>query len=180
MNEPTSKQQKRTTILIVLLALLTLICICVTVWALFFREPTTILPPDYAPVQTEPNQTPIKDDNSGDKLEAEDGGGAVSLTYASKVTIDLSEEKARLYFANPGESTQDIVVQIVVQDTVLVQSGRLTPGNEVTTLDLLDGAAKKLAAGGYDGKFVISYYDQETREKAVVNTEIPITITVQK
>ena len=29
-------------------------------------------------------------------------------------------------------------------------------------------------------KFVVFYYDSDTGEKAVVNTEIPITITVQE
>lgn len=174
-----TNSKKKTTILIVLLLLVTTIAVGVTIWALFFREPDTILPPDYAPVQTDPNQTPI-DGDSGDKMDVEEGGGAVSLTYSNKVTIDLSDGKATLMFANPGKSVQDMVVQIIVQDTVLVQSGRLTPGNQVTTLDLLSGAAKKLAPGGYDGKFLISYYDPESGEMAVVNTEIPITVTVQE
>ena len=166
--------KKKWTILIALLLLITIAAVSVTIWALFFREPETILPPDYAPVETDPNQTPI-DGDSDEKMDVEEGGGAVSLTYSNKVTIDLSNEKATLMFANPGKS-----VQVIVQDTVLVQSGRLTPGNQVTTLDLLDGAAKKLSPGIYEGKFLISYYDPDTGEMAVVNTEIPITITVQE
>ena len=83
-------------------------------------------------------------------------------------------------FANPGKSLQDMVVQIVIDETVIVQSGTLKPGNQVTTLNLLDGAEKQLQPGGYDGKFVVFYYDPDSGEKAVVNTEIPITITVQE
>lgn len=166
-------------ILIPLLILIAVIAIGVSVWALFFREPDVILTPDYAPQETEQNQQPIEGD-TGDKLEQAEGGGAVSLTYSNEVTIDRSDEKATLLFANPGKSNQDMVVQIVVQDQILVQSGKLTPGNQVTTLDLLDDAAKKLSAGGYDGKFVVLYYSPDTGEKAVVNTEIPITITVKE
>ena len=59
-----------------------------------------------------------------------------------------------------------------------MQSGRLRPGNQVTSLDLLDGAANQLAAGGYDGKFVVLYYDQQSGEKAMIHTEIPVTVTV--
>lgn len=166
-------------ILIPVLLLITLIAIGVTIWALCFRDTAPVLAPDYAPVEEESNAQAIEDD-SGEKLEAEEGGGAVSLTYSNEVTIDLSDKAASLVFANPGKSVQDMVVQIVIDDTVIVQSGTLKPGNQVITLNLLDGAEKQLQPGGYDGKFVVFYYDPDTGEKAVVNTEIPITITVQE
>ena len=51
-------------------------------------------------------------------------------------------------------------------------------GFTVKLLDLLEGAEKQLSAGGYEGKFVVLYYDQTSGEKAMVNTEIPITINV--
>lgn len=166
-------------ILIPVLILITLIAIGVTIWALFFRNTAPVLSPDYAPVEEETNAQPIGDDDS-EKMEAEEGGGAVSLTYSNEVTIDLSDKTASLLFANPGKSLQDMVVQIVIKDTVIVQSGTLKPGNQVTKLNLLDGAEKELQPGGYDGTFVVFYYDQDSGEKAVVNTEIPITVTVKE
>lgn len=111
-------------------------------------------------------------------MQADEGGGAVSLSYGSNVSIILSNETAALLFANPAKSTKDMVVQVVIQDTVLVQSGRLTPGNQVTTLDLLEGAADMLSPGGYEGKLVVLYYDEDSGEKSIVNTEIPVTISV--
>ena len=171
------KQEKKKTWLIIALIICIVICLGVTIWALFFRQIGPTLTPDYAPQQLEQNAKPIEDDDDT-KLDAPEGGGSVSLSYATTITIDLSEEKAFLMFANPGKSTQDMVVQVVVQDTVLVQSGRLAPGNEVKTLDLLDDAVKMLSHGGYDGKFVILFYDTQSGEKAIVNTEIPISITV--
>lgn len=162
-----------------LLALIALIAVGVTIWAIFFHRPQVVLAPDYAPVEEEENAQPIEGD-SGDKLEAQEGGGAVSLTYANEVTVDLSDRKADLLFANPGKSLQDMVVQIAIDEMVIVQSGTLKPGNQVTTLSLLDGAENQLQPGGYDGKFVVFYYDPDSGEKAVVNTEIPITVTVQE
>lgn len=106
-------------------------------------------------------------------------GGAVSLTYTTQVTISLAEGQASLYFANPSRSNQDIVLQIVVQDVVLAQSGTISPGKQVTTLDLLEGAADQLSAGGYNGEFVVLYYQPDTHEKTIVNTQIPVNITVQ-
>lgn len=165
-------------ILIIVLSVITVAAIGVSIWALFLRDNgTPVLTPDYAPKDTEQNAEPIKDDD-GEKLEAQEGGGAVSLTYSKEVGIDLSDKKATLLFANPAKSTQDIVLQLVIQDTVVIQSGRLTPGNQVTTLDLLKDAEKQLAAGGYDGKFVVLYYNQQSGEKAMLNTEIPVTVTV--
>ena len=177
MNQTEKDDQKKTKWLMLLLLLITLIAVCVSIWALFFRGPDVTLAPDFAPEQTEQNQQPIKDDTDEPKAPSE-SGGSVSLSYANEVVIDLSDETASLYFANPGKSDKDMVLQIVIQDEVIVQSGRLTPGYEVMLLDLLDGAAEKLSPGGYNGQFMVIYYDTETGEKEIVNTEIPITITV--
>lgn len=177
--EKTEKKKDKTRLLILLLLLITLLAVCVTVWALFFRDSGPALAPDYAPQEMEQNAESIPDD-SGEKMDTPEGGGSVSLTYSNEVTIDLSDKKASLYFANPGKSNQDMVLQVLIQDTVIIQSGTLKPGNQVSTVDLLDGAAKQLAPGGYDGKFVVLYYSPETGEKAMVNTEIPITITVKE
>jgi hypothetical protein len=173
--------KKATTIIIAILALITVAALGVTMWALFLREPDeggkVILNPDYAPQQKEENAETIPDD-TGDKMENPEGGGAVSLTYSNEVTIDISDKAAALYFANPGKSNQDMVIQIAIRDTVILQSGTLSPGNQVKLLNLLEGAEEMLQPGGYEGKFIVLYYDQTSGEKSMVNTEIPITINV--
>lgn len=171
-------EDKKRKILFIILIFITLLAVGVTVWALFFREAVPTLAPDYAPQEIEQNAEPMGDDGD-DKLEQPEGGGAVSLTYSRDVTIDLSDKKATLMFGNPTKSNQDMLVQIVIHDTVVVQSGRLLPGNQVTKLNLIDGVEKQLQPGGYDGKIVVYYYQQDTGEKAIVNTEIPVTITVK-
>ena len=173
--------KRTTTIIIAILALITVAALCVTMWALFLREPDdnnkVILNPDYAPQNKEENAETIPDD-TGDKMENPEGGGAVSLTYSNEVTIDISDKAAALYFANPGKSNQDMVIQIAIQDTIILQSGTLSPGNQVKLLNLLEGAEDMLQPGGYEGKFIVLYYDQTSGEKSMVNTEIPITINV--
>ena len=166
--------------LVIALIVLIIACLIITSWALFFRTPAnTPLTPDYAPVEKEENAENIEGDDDT-KLEADEGGGAVGLTFSDKITIDLSDKKAALYFANPGKSLQDMVLQIVIQDTVIAQSGALKPGNQVTLLELPENMAKKLSAGVYEGLFNVLLYHPETGEKAIVNTEIPITITVNE
>ena len=169
---------KNTKLLIIVLALITAAAVSVTIWAVFFRD-DTVLAPDYAPVEKEEHAETIPGD-AGDKMESEKGGGSVSLSYSDDVTIDLSDKQASLLFGNPRRSNQDMVLQIVIQDTVIVQSGTLSPGNQVTTLNLLPGAEKRLIPGGYEGKFVVFYYSEETGEKAMVNTEIPVSITIKE
>lgn len=168
---------KRNMVIVILLLILLLVTVSVTVWALFFRDTTPTLAPDYAPQQKEENAETLDDVGDGEKLPQQQGGGAVSLTYSKDVEIDLSESKAKLLFANPSKSNQDMLLQIVIQDTVILQSGLLSPGYQVTTLDLFDNV--KLSSGTYEGKFVVYYYQKDTGEKAMLNTEIPLTITVK-
>ena len=168
-------------IVIIVLSVLLVLAICLIVWAVWFRKekPTTVLSPDYAPVELEENAVPIGDSDSA-KVENPEGGGGVGLEYTKDVKIDLSRGVAELYFANPSRSNQDMLVQLVIHDEVIIQSGRLTPGNAVEKLKLLDGLNVQLEEGVYEGKYVVYFYQQDTGEKAILNTEIPVTITVTK
>ena len=171
-------QEKNKTRLILMLITGIVICLGVTIWALFFRQSGEVLIPDYAPRETEQNARPIEGDDGG-KLDAPQGGGAISIEYENRVTIDLSDGKAYLSYSNPGKSTQNIVLRIEIQDTAVVQSGTIRPGNQVSELELLDGVAKKLQEGVYDAVFRILSYDPVTGEKAMVDTLAEITVTVQ-
>lgn len=171
------KENKKKKLLILLLLFITIAAVGVSIWAIWFRDSAPVLAPDYAPQQVEENAEPIGD-NADEKLEQPEGGGAVSLTYAKEVNINLSAKTASLLFGNPTKSNQDMVLQLVINDVVIIQSGRLEPGNIVSTLNLLDGVEKRLAEGGYSGKFVVLYYDRTSGEKAMINTEIPVTVTV--
>lgn len=173
------KENKKKYLLILLLLLITVTAVAVSVWAIWLRDSAPVLAPDYAPRQIEENAEPIGDDGD-EKLSQPEGGGAVGLTYAKEVTISLSDKNAALMFANPTKSNQDMVLQLAIDDVVVLQSGRLEPGNRVSSLGLLDGAEKRITAGGYNGKFVVLYYDRTSGEKAMLNTEIPVTVTVTK
>ena len=151
--------------------------LAIGVWALFLRPDPPPLTPDYAPTEKEEHSEKIEGDDDT-KLEAPTGGGAVNVTCSPEATIDLSDRTVSLYFANPGRSTQDMVIQIVIQDEILVQSGRIEPGNQVRRLDMTKDAANRLTIGGYDAKLVAHFYDPDTGEKSIVNAEVPITVTV--
>lgn len=170
---------KYSAVLVPLLSGGIVVSLAVAGWALFFRQPEQVLIPDYAPQQTEQNAQPIPGDD-GTKLDAPEGGGAISIEYENQVTIDLSDGKAYFSYANPGKSTQNVVLRIEIQDTAVAQSGTIPPGSQLKELTLLDGAAKQLREGVYaDAVFRILSYDPVTGEKAMVDTLAEITVTVQ-
>ena len=166
------KKKKKLLIFLILFILLDIILLVVLLGT------HTTLAPDYAPVNEEKYAEDIGDD--GDKkLDQAEGGGAVSLTYSTDVDISFDKKLATLFFANPSKSNQDMVLQIVVHDVVVAQSGTISPGKQIGKMDLLSSGARKLQAGGYDGKFVVLYYQPDTHEKTIVNTDIPVKITVR-
>ena len=77
------------------------------------------------------------------------------------------------------KSTHDIVLQIIIRDNVIAQSGSIAPGNQIKSLDLAENTDDILTKGEYDGKFMVYYYDKQNGEKAVLNTEIPVNISVK-
>lgn len=166
--------------IIIALSVLIVVCIGVTVWALFFRdssEPNSPIVPDYPPQGTENNQKPIEDDTD-DKLTSPEGGGAIRVTYSPNASISLSEKKVTFYYANPGASNQNVRLLIKIGDVYIAKSELITPGNYVEELVLADEAVTLLQEGGYNAELLIQSYDPETGEKAMVDTKGELTITV--
>lgn len=164
--------------LIAVLVLIALSSLSFSLWTVLNDDgDDTVLTPDYAP-EPEEDQHPFDDDSEEETSEGE--GGSVGLIYGAEVNVDLSEKEAYLIFGNPSRSNKNVVLQIIIQDKIIVQSGTITPGNRVTKLDLLDGAEKLLEKGGYDGKFKVLFYDIETGQRSVIDTDIIIKINVQR
>lgn len=178
--ENNENQDRKRRVFIAALILGMIACICVTVWAVFFRDTgQKNLVPDYAPQQAEPNAEPLSD--SGDKLDVPEGGGGISLEYESAVTISLSDKTAYLTYKHPDSSTQDIVLCIEIDGEMIARSGTIAPGNQLKKLSLHEDAEKKLSEGTYtDADFRILSYDPETGEKAMVDTVVSVTVTVEE
>ena len=176
-NSETKKSNRNLFIILFLSTLLT-ISVAITIWAFSQKNTSPTLAPDYAPQKSESNAEKIENEDNDEKLPQQNGGGAVSLTYSKDVGIDLSNKKARLLFANPSKSNQDMLLKIAIQDEVILQSGIISPGFQVKSLDLFENV--KLSAGKYQGELTVYYYQQDSKEKAMLNTKIPLTITVEE
>ena len=161
----------------ILIIAITLIMVIGSIYLLIKANNT--LKPDYAPGVIDKNAVPLPDKD--EKMNASEGGGAVSLSYSNKVAINLNTKELTLYFQNPSKSTHNMVLEVAItqnnKEVVIARSDMLPVGYAIYKLKLLDDI--KLIEGGYNGKFNIIYYDEVTGEKAAVNTDIPITIAVE-
>ena len=116
-----------------------------------------------------------------EKMEADEGGGAVNITYSGAAQIDLASRTAGIHVENPARSTHDMVIELVVvnggQETPIAKSGLLPAGYQLSTLDLNDNI--EMESGSYQGYFLISFYDPESKEQAYANTKMNLnSITV--
>lgn len=141
-----------------------------------------VLEPDYSIVDPDENASAIPGDTGASEApEVPQGGGSMSLIYSDQVSVDLATGKVGLFYQNPSESTHSIVVQIIIQrgeDQYLVaESGGLSPGYMLT--ELTAEKDLKLTAGVYEGVMRLLFFDPDTGERAVVDTNIPVDITVQ-
>lgn len=166
------KKLSKQTVLILILLVITAVCLCVTGWAVFLRPAPKLT--DYAPAELEPNALPYAEETGADKLEASSGGGAVSIRYTKRVEVDRAAKKAALNYANPSSSRNNVALQLVLVDAegreaILGRSGMLKPGTKLETLDLADADCQP---GAYSGKFILTFYDPDTGEKAILNTVI--------
>ena len=156
---------RRTKGLFLLMGVVALVAIGVAIWALLFRTPAPPAIPDIAPA-VEDNAQPTGEGE--DKMPQAQGGGAVNLTYSDQVTLSLQ-------VTNPARSNQSMLLQVVVQDVVVAQSGTLPPGNRLEALPLSEGV--RLSPGQYEGRFTIWFYHPDG-SRAQVSTEVPIALTV--
>lgn len=81
------------------------------------------------------------------------------------------KEKAKIEGAEDYDSEKNRMI--------IAESGLIPPGHKLTTLELKalpDGTV--LPKGNYNAVFYILAYDKDTNERAVVNMQIPISLTI--
>lgn len=130
------------------------VLVLLTVWKLTADKP---LLPDRAPSSVESEA--VLDHGDGTKLQPPiSGGGGSSLSYTKEIDIDLKQRTASLYFENGTSSLYDAAIYLVVQDTVVLQSGLLPPGSSVHSLSLPTGEFP-LQQGSYDARMHVQFFN---------------------
>ena len=144
------------------------------------KEPQ-IIDPDH-PVPTEDGNAAALEDDNSTRPDVEEGGGSLSMIYTLEAELSLSTGEISIYFKNPNSSTHDVSIILYVtsgdQEVAIAQSGLLKAGYGLNTLEYLPETAT-LTEGVYTGKYLLSCFDPETGERALVQPEITgVTITV--
>ena len=165
---------RRSKTYLILATVVALLAICVAVWALFFRAPETPADPEISPVADE-HLTPT-DDGDDEKMPQAEGGGAVNITYSNEVTISLADATATVQITNPTRSNQSMLIQLMIQDVKVGQSGTIPPGNQLAVIPLNENIT--IESGSYDGKFQLLFFDVKTNQQANLTTSIPVTIRI--
>ena len=134
---------------------------------------------DFAP---KVDQAAEQMESSGEKLDEPKGGGAVSLTYSTVVTVSTEDRTVRILFENPSKSTKDTSLQLTVngqnegEELLIAESELIPAGYKLAQMNLKDKL--DLDPGKYEGNLKVLYYDSENGEKEVVDTKIPVTLAV--
>lgn len=157
-----------------------LVMLCVTSCSffefLFGDDDPEILPPDYPPMETDPNQEKVEGDET---VPPSQSGGSITISYTPTVVVDLSDKLITFSYSNT-QSNQNVVLRLSIGDTLLGESAVINPGNKIETMALNEEAAQKLQLGGYNGVFVVGFYNVETNEKSMVDTRLEVTVNVQE
>lgn len=142
----------------------------------------TVLDPDFELVDPDKNAQTIPGD-TGTAPNVSNGGGSMSLIYSDQVSVNLATGEVELFYQNPSESSHSIVVQIIIErgenQYLVAESGAVNRGYMLTELTLDKDTAQILAPGVYEGKMKLLAFDPESGERALVDMNIPVDITVE-
>lgn len=165
--------------IVIYCVLVALIVLCIVLIICLLKKNEDTLTPDYAPGTIDVNA--IKEKDEGEKISVPEGGGGVSLSYSNIVSVDNKNKELKMYFKNPSSSRESIVLEVIIisndKEYSIAKSDLLPPGYALYNMDLKTDT--KLETGGYNGIFRTTYYDEETGEKEIINSEIEISIEVK-
>ena len=139
------------------------------------------LGPDHPLPPVDASATLLTDDDT-EKKESVDGGGSVSMIYTTEASLNLSTGKADMYFKNPNASNHDVTIELYIasegNEVLIAESGLLKSGYGLYELSFIEDSAQ-LSEGVYNGIYRVSYYNPETGERSIVQSDIEnITISV--
>ncbi len=97
----------------------------------------------------------------------------------------LTASDGKYVIKNPSRGANyDFVAAIYMTDSLgqkveVYKSGRIPVGYHITTLTLTPPEDIVLSEGSYDAQIVFSFYNQDTGEKGMIDSSVPITINIQ-
>ena len=90
------------------------------------------------------------------------------------------QSRKGLLVGNPKTSNHDILIQVLIDDLLISESGMIKAGNQVEELSLRENIGERLISGKYEGIIRVYFYDCISSEKSLVDVTIPVVITVNE
>lgn len=172
------KKKIITKTLIAILVSITLISASISVYLLLFYKNQTPIMPDYMPVEQDEYVIPLPSEPIEErKMDVSPGGGGAIILCDTAITAHLDSGKVDMFYQNPAASASAVVLQLWIGDTLIAQSGSIYPGYQLEDMYLLDKSL--LQVGGYYGIVKVAFYDPESGEKALIDTDIEVSITAE-
>ncbi len=141
-------------------------------------------PADYNPIIEDRSITPNNEDNSGKR--SNENKASYEVPKIIEVDADTLTASYKEYvIKNPSRGANyDLVVTIYMTDShgqkvKVYKSGRIPVGYHITTLTLTPPEDIVLSKGSYDAQIAFSFYHQNTGEKGMIDSTVPIKIIVK-
>lgn len=165
------QKQKR---LIIILSIGILICLAVTVWALFIRQTGDALSPDYEPQGIVGKVTDGWD--TGLENTPAPQRGVIQIPGYSSAEMKEGDSSLRLSIGNPSANTCGFYATLKLEDgTVLYRSELLEPGFGLTEVPL----GKSLDAGEYTAIVLYECVTLDESHTRLNAAESEFTLTVK-
>ena len=164
----------------VALMLITVISLSVTVYTLLSNKDKEVLVPDYAKPEIEKNAELFGSQEAEMTEQPEKGSGNVDIVYKKDMSVELSKNIVSLLVGTPKTSNHDILIQVLIDDLLISESGMIKAGNQVEELSLRENIGERLVSGKYEGMIRVYFYDCISYEKSLVDVTIPVVITVNE
>ena len=110
--------------------------------------------------------------------EDSDENKSAVVICGSNATVHLNDNIVDYYYKNVYRSKSSVVIQLLIDNKVIAQSGGLPPGYQTYKIDY--NQKIKLSPGTYEGVVIISFYNLDTNELETVNSKISIPIIIEK
>ncbi len=142
-------------------------------------------PPDYEPVTEDRAIIPNLPD---DKPFTRSNENKASYEVPKTINVDadtLTATDNQYVIQNPSRGANyDFVAAIYMTDNrgekvEVYKSGNIPVGYHISTLTLTPPDGITLAPGTYDAEIVFSFYQQDTGEKGMIDSNVPITIRIK-
>ena len=135
----------------------------------------------YAPIEPDDDQIRIQSEEEPPVNTLEN---TMSFKFDETLHIEAATGNVYLNFENPSYSTNKVVISLYSESeggmrTLLAQSKGIEPGYGLTYLTLNHEGYEAINSGVRNGYIVLTAYDSEDDSKAMVDSTLPVKITIE-